>query len=142
LSCQRFLLLQLADQAHRALIEKYESPRLVGHISRDAIEITVREQAAAKVKKVALNQKRGRPKRGENRPKPLTRLERQQNMTLTEMLNELPKVCDRGNKRNSKGHPESWVGYKLHLDVADGQIPISCILSSASLHDSQVALRR
>jgi hypothetical protein len=32
------------------------------------------------------------------------------------------------------------VGYKLHLDVAAGQIPISCILTSASLHDSQAAI--
>ena len=32
--------------------------------------------------------------------------------------------------------PETWIGYKLHIDVADGQIPISCILTSASLHDS------
>ena len=37
-------------------------------------------------------------------------------------------------------HTETWIGYKLHLDVADGQIPISCILTSASLHDSQAAI--
>ena len=30
--------------------------------------------------------------------------------------------------------------HKLHLDVADGQIPISCLLTSASLHDSQAAI--
>jgi hypothetical protein len=28
----------------------------------------------------------------------------------------------------------------MHLDVADGQIPISCVLTSASLNDSQVAI--
>ena len=61
-------------------------------------------------------------------------------MTLTEMLAELPRVCDCGTKRNSKGHPSYWVGYKLHLDVADGGIPISCILTSASVNDSQVAI--
>lgn len=33
-----------------------------------------------------------------------------------------------------------WRGYKLHLDVADGQIPISCLLTAASLHDSQAAI--
>ena len=33
-----------------------------------------------------------------------------------------------GSEKNSKGYKETWVGYKLHLDVADGQIPISCIL--------------
>ena len=32
------------------------------------------------------------------------------------------------------------VGYKLHIDVADGQIPISCLLTSAALHDSQAAI--
>ena len=61
-------------------------------------------------------------------------------MTLKEMLADLPTACDCGSKRNSKGYPHHWVGYKLHLDVADGQIPISCILTSASVHDSQVAL--
>ena len=33
-----------------------------------------------------------------------------------------------------------WCGYKLHLDVIDGDIPVSAILTSASLHDSQVAI--
>ena len=61
-------------------------------------------------------------------------------MTLEEMLEELPKGCDVGTKKNSQGYKETWIGYKLHLDVADGQIPISCILTSASTHDSQVAL--
>jgi hypothetical protein len=28
----------------------------------------------------------------------------------------------------------------LHIDAADGHIPISCVLTSASVHDSQVAL--
>ena len=51
-----------------------------------------------------------------------------------------PKACDHGSKRNSKGYTENWVGYKLHLDVADGQIPIGAILTSASVHDSQVAI--
>jgi len=61
-------------------------------------------------------------------------------MTLEEMLEDLPKSCNVGTKKNSKGYKESWVGYKLHIDVADGDIPISCILTSASLHDSQAAL--
>jgi Transposase DDE domain len=61
-------------------------------------------------------------------------------MTLAEMIAELPRVCDVGCKTNSAGHKSSWVGYNLHLDVADGQIPISCLLTSASLHDSQAAI--
>ena len=56
------------------------------------------------------------------------------------MLNDLPKACDVGTKKNSKGYKTSWIGYKLHLDVADGGIPISAVLTSASTHDSQVAI--
>jgi hypothetical protein len=61
-------------------------------------------------------------------------------MTLEQMLDDLPRSCNVGSKKNSKGYQETWAGYKLHLDVADGQIPISCILTSASLHDSQAAI--
>jgi len=133
---------QLVVKVHAAVIEQHERPRLVGHISRDSTEITVRERAAKKIKPTApLVRKRGRPKKGEVLPpKPLTRLQRQQNMSLAEMLKELPQLCDHGRKLDSRGYTQHWVGYKLHLDVADGQILISCILTSASLHDSQVAL--
>jgi hypothetical protein len=61
-------------------------------------------------------------------------------MTLPQMLADLPIQCDLGGKKNSQGNSQYWRGYKLHLDVADGQIPISAILTSASLHDSQVAI--
>ena len=33
----------------------------------------------------------------------------------------------------------SWVCYKLHIDPSDGGIPLSCILTSASVNDSQAA---
>ena len=85
--------------------------------------------------------RRGRPKKGEEKPpKEPTRIEKQQTMSLEEMLKDLPKVCDIGTKKNSKGHVEHWIGYKLHLDTADGCVPISAILTSASVHDSQVAI--
>jgi hypothetical protein len=47
-----------------------------------------------------------------------------------------------GCKRNSKGHQESWIGYKLHLDVVDGDIPVSAVLTGAGVHDRQVAIPR
>ena len=59
---------------------------------------------------------------------------------LDQMLADLPTACDVGSKKNSKGYKETWIGYKLHLDVACGQIPVSCVLTSASVHDSQVAI--
>ena len=61
-------------------------------------------------------------------------------MSLEAMLDELPRKCDIGAKKSSKGHQQYWRGYKLHLDVSDGQIPISAVLTSASVHDSQVAI--
>ncbi|HWC98694.1 MAG TPA: transposase [Candidatus Sulfopaludibacter sp.] len=73
-------------------------------------------------------------------PLPNSRLERQRSMSLPDMLKELPTQCDIGGKKNSKGNTMFWHGYKLHLDVADGQIPITAVLTSASVHDSQVAI--
>ena len=60
--------------------------------------------------------------------------------TLAENLADLPRACDSGCKKGSQGQPEYWQGYKLHVDVIDGDIPISAILTSASTHDSQVAI--
>jgi hypothetical protein len=52
----------------------------------------------------------------------------------------LSRVCDRGTKKNAKGYKESWNGFKLHLDVNDFGVPISALLTSASVHDSQAAI--
>lgn len=149
-----FAISELPQRVHEALITTYHSDHLVGHISRDSTAIEAREKVCAEAKKKAKEKvaaekekkakgkaKRGRPKRGEERmPKESTRLEKQQTMTLREMLADLPKGCDIGTKRNSKGHQESWKGYKLHIDTADGAIPISAMLTSASVHDSQASL--
>ena len=61
-------------------------------------------------------------------------------MTLGQMLDDLPKACDIGAKVDAQGNKNSWIGYKLHIDTTDAGIPVSCILSPASLHDSQVAI--
>jgi hypothetical protein len=138
---------QLPTCVHEALVRQNLSEEIMGHISRDSTEIEVREKPAKEIiakseageKKPPL--KRGRPKKGEAAlVKEPTRLERQQTMTLEEMLADLPNQCDVGTKKNSKGHKETWIGYKFHIDSADSQIPVSCILTSASTHDSQVAL--
>src|SRR5206468_9564860 len=107
---------------------------------------------AAKVVASGGGKKRGSKKgpRGPNKrwkggkprptPKDDTRLQRQRTMSLPEMLKELPQDCSIGVKTSSKGHQQYWRGYKLHLDVADGQIPISAVLTGAKVHDSQVAI--
>lgn len=132
----------LAERVHQALIEKYQQDRLIGHISRDSTAIEGNEKPMRSApEKPKAKRKRGRPKKGEEAPpKEPSRLERQSAMTLDEMLEDLPKACDRGTKKNSRGYKVSWNGFKLHVDSADGQIPISCILTSASVHDSQAAI--
>jgi hypothetical protein len=150
---------ELPARLHAALIKRSYDPsrspqdRLVGHISRDATAIEAREkpvktappEASTRAEPLSKRQppkrKRGRPRKGEVvAKKEPRRLERQADMSLAEMLADLPTHCAVGTKRNAKGHTTSWIGYKLHLDVADGDIPISAVLTSASLHDSQVAI--
>jgi hypothetical protein len=136
---------RLPALVHEALIKKVYKDSIVGHIARDATAIEVREKPVkvetAEAPREVPKRKRGRPKKGEVvvPPEP-RRLERQLGQTLEQMLADLPTHCSVGTKRNAKGHTTSWIGYKLHIDTADGDIPISCLLSSASLHDSQAAI--
>ncbi len=137
----------LPQRVHDALIKKTLGDEIIQHNSRDSTAIEAREKTLPKVKaeKVdkTVKRKRGRPKKGEERvaPEPeLTRLEKQSTMTFEEMLSDLPTACDKGAKADSHGNTMYWTGYKLHLDTIDGGIPVSAIVTSASLHDSQVAI--
>ncbi len=96
---------------------------LVEHISRDATAIEAREKPQLKVKaSKPKRRKRGRPRKGEERAKKPSRLERQLTMSLAQILADLPRACDVGTRRNAKGHTTSWIGYKLHVDTADGAL--------------------
>ncbi len=132
----------LGEKVHQALVEQWVKPELVGHISRDATAIRGREKPQTKPRPVKpARWKKGRPRRGEVREeKAETRLQRQCRQSAGEALAELPRYCDVGTKKNSKGYKESWIGYKLHADVSDCCLPISAALTAASLHDSQVAI--
>ena len=113
------------------------------HIPRDSTAITGRERPVPKPgPERTPKRRRGRPRRGEEAVRQPTRLERQLKggMSTAEMVGELPKARDVGTKRNAKGYRESWHGYKMHIDAADGDIPVSRVLTSASLHDSQAAI--
>jgi transposase len=132
----------LLSHVHEAMIKKFINTRIVGHISRDSTDIISRERAVNKPKDIAEPKpkcKRGRPKKGDEKPKDSSRLEQQVEMGLCDILSELPKDCDFGfKKKNGKSY--YWKGYKLHVDWADGEIPISMLLTSASMHDSQAAI--
>jgi hypothetical protein len=155
-----FAEMELPQFVHEALIAATQKDRLVGHIARDSTAIEARERfpetAAqdAKASQTASPRKssgrkqakrRGPHKRYKGgkppyRPSPETRLHRQRSMSLPQMLADLPRHCSIGVKTSHDGNQKYWRGYKLHLDVADGQIPIAAILTAASLHDSQVAI--
>jgi hypothetical protein len=133
----------LPSRVHEAMIKKFTSANIVGHITRDSTDIVLREKTEKKPKapeKDIVKYKRGRPKKDESRvAKKDNRLSRQRSMSLQEMMNELPVKCDIGVKKKS-GKNYYWKGRKLHIDWGDGEVPISCILTSASLHDSQAAI--
>ncbi len=133
---------KLAERVHEALVKEHLGTELIGHISRDGTAIEAREKPVKPVttEPIARKIQRGRPKKGEVREAKLKRIGRQLTQTLKEMLAELPKACDRGTKCNAQGYQNSWHGYKLHLDTADCGVPVSALLTSASVHDSQTAV--
>ena len=134
---------RMPSRVHEALIERTLGQQLVGHVSIDATAIEAREKPARLEKPLGekAKRKRGRPRKDDVvAPKEPRRLERQATMTLPEMLNDRPTHCSVGSKRKAKGHTTSWIGYKLHIATADGDVPVACVLTSAHVHDSQVAI--
>lgn len=148
-----FAASELPQQLHQAVIAATQQQRLIGHIARDSTAIPVRERfpetAAQKKQKQGQKRTGGKRQRGRRKGRPFarakasergTRIQRQRHQQLDAMLADLPRQCDLGAKTNSQGHQQYWRGYKLHLDIADAQVPISAVLTSASVHDSQVAI--
>jgi hypothetical protein len=154
---------ELPQQLHAAVIAATQQQRLIGHIARDSTAIPVRERYPQTVKQKVAKQKAAKRKAAKRKAKKCggkagrgkgskggfskakaaehgTRIQRQRHQKLDQMLKDLPRQCDSGAKKNSQGNEQYWRGYKLHLDVADGQLPISALLTSASVHDSQVAI--
>jgi len=139
---------ELPQQLHEAVIAATQKERLIGHIARDSTAIPARESFTkqAQQNKAAGKEKAAKQRRNKARfakakaTERGTRIQRQRHQKLARMLSDLPRQCDMGAKTNSQGNEQYWCGYKLHLDVADGQVPVSAVLTSASVHDSQVAI--
>lgn len=128
----------LAKRAHDELIRKTLRDVIIQHKSTDSTAIEAREKPQAKKESKPKTEKAS--KRKKKREEKLTRIEMQTSMTIGELLASLPTGCDRGAKKDSKGNIMYWIGYKLHIDTIDGDIPVSAIVTSASVHDSQVAI--
>src|SRR4051812_5562867 len=142
-----FAAQNLPERVHEHLVRDGLHGHILGHLARDATEIDAREKPKAKPQPADPSpppqppRRPGGPRKAEPPPpKPLTRIERQCGQTLDAMLAELPVGCDTGCKQNSRGFTTTWNGYKLHLDVTAGMVPVSAILTAASVHDSQVAI--
>ncbi len=144
---------ELPRRVHDALIKKTVGETILKSVSRDATAIEGREKPLRKKKKEVEQQEVQEEKRL-NKQFELLKIEemnnndqipnniekRDFNEAVEAMLDDLPKHCDVNRKKNSKGYVNGWTGYKLHMDTTEGDIPISCILTSASVHDSQAAI--
>lgn len=156
-----FTIGHLAEPVHEALIKARLGQELIGHISRADAAILARErpvrvtEAEAPVRPTSsfptevilpeaapapIPPRRGCPKRGEVRAPKTSRIERQRSQSLAQMIDELPKHCDRGAKCHAQGYKVSWNGYQLHLDTADCGVVGSALLTSASMNDSPAVI--
>jgi hypothetical protein len=137
-----FASAQLPQRLHEALIRTSSADRLIGHISRDSTAIEARERFPERKRMRRPKRKRARaraPKKARASERG-TLIQRHRHMSLAQMMSTLSTDCAIGVKTSSKGHQQYWRGYKLHADVADGQIPVSVILTGANVHDATAAI--
>jgi hypothetical protein len=131
-----FAASELPQPLHAALIEATQKDRMISRNSRHSTGIEAREKPVSNpFLSLPIRQSASGavPEKGETRlPEPM-HLEGQTNMTLERMIDDLPRECNVGTKKNSKRSKESWIGCKFDIDAAGGQILISFILTSASV---------
>ncbi len=118
----QFAKTQLPARMHEALIRAHLGNTLIGHIARDSTALHARERAVPTVYPPKVNpvvpKRRGPRPAGSEPVAPRSRIPAQLLQTPQHALAALPTACNKGKKRNAQGHINSWVGYKLHLDVA------------------------
>lgn len=119
-----FSKLGLAQQIHTFIVKQHFKTQQTQTVSRDSTDISVRS------KRIKKDKPKWKRKKGRNKT-----TYKQARIPLQSVLAQIPKENDVGRK----GH-YVWWGHKLHLDVADGDIPVTALLSSASVHDSQLAI--
>lgn len=125
---------------HEKTVKAHFGEKVIGQAAIDSSSINGREKPLSKPKKLPSPRKKPGPRPKGSPPKEPTRLEVQLGQDWQTAAQELPKECDVGCKTNSKGHKASWIGFKLCAEVADCGAPLSIMLTSASVHDSQTAI--
>lgn len=97
--------------------------------------------ASQEDKSTSKNTRKRSPAKGEIRePAVEKRLDRQVYLSAMEAIRELPTNCAPGTNKNAKGYKKSWNGYKPHLDMNDTGLPISALVTSSPVYDSQIAI--
>lgn len=132
------------DLLHAQRVQEYMGDEVWEHGAIDGTAISAFERPAPKPPKPKdPPKKRGPKKKGDPAPPPPspTRLQAQRTETdLAKIIAELPILCDKSGKKNSKGDTEWWTGYKMSLLTVDGDIPVAALTTSASMHDSGAAI--
>jgi len=117
----------LGDLCHESVVRRYIGETPVLHLSRDSTSLPGREKMAPKEPKVK--------RRWDER-----RTQTQYEQSTAEALASIPRTCGVGRKPNSQGNLETCVGFKVHIDWLDGMIPANVETTSASVHDSLLAI--
>ena len=131
---------------HEAIVSEFYSTRLVCNLSIDSTPIDAREKPIAREKPEKM--KRGRKKKGSDEEREYKdrvaeekRIEElEKHGAPSRFLATLEDGCSITGKKNSKGHMQWRIGYKVHLAVDDLGIPVSFFVSGACVHDSRVAI--
>lgn len=134
------------DSMHKTIVSEFYSSRLVCNLSIDSTPIDAREKPIEK--KVHNKEKRGRKRNGSDEEREyIDRTEEEKRLKELAMhgdarqfLSTLEDRCSITGKKNSKGHMQWRIGYKIHLAVDDMGIPVSFFVSGACVHDSRVAI--
>lgn len=138
---KEFSLTNLPDRVHQSLIKKLYEGKVIGHKTNDSTSIEVREKS---IRKMPAKQRKKEQYQERQRKKKVGELNlRQRQLNEPDMqtiLNNLPKQCDKGMKKNARGFHTFWTGYKLHASVDDNGVALAAILTSASCNDCDVAI--
>lgn len=126
----------LPETGHEAIIKDAYKDELVENNSRDSTAIEAREKSKRPKSSSSRTAGGPRAKRGEG----VCEKQKNSGESYEEMLEKIGCICDSGSKVSSKGTRYRWFGYKLHADVAYGDIPLACVLTSASVSDMRVAI--
>lgn len=137
---KEFAEMNLPDIVHQALISEVYKDQTVGHIVKDSLPLAARESTPRRKRSRKEQKKLKNKQLQQERKAGTSRKQKQLKQTLEEMIQDLPKNCDIGAKEGSTGFRVIWKGYKIHIAVDDHCIPLACILTSASLNDSEVGI--